>query len=242
MTPDKSLIDQHVTDSAVMLARLGDHLMTLDGLRDSQKNSALGHFGLKAKPEAYEGNLRKLVSSHIERYDAHMGGYLRYAHVLLVYMVFEDRLHAFGQVISATRRGDHFNPKKWKGSLLDKFEGYLGSLPIEAPQKSDVEILRLIRNCLVHCGGCVTESSDCEVLQRLIPTLVGVTIDEQDHIALTTEGCLKLQEGVIQYLQAIESAAGFHLWIPPEVRKNFEEHILPHLSDTTNFIPPDTKA
>src|SRR6267378_2163941 len=110
MTPEESLIDDYVTASRVILARLGDHLMTLDELRDSHKHASLDHFGLTADPAAYEGNLQQLVSSHVERFDTHMGAYLRYAHIVLTYMVFEDRLHAFGELISVTGRGASFVP------------------------------------------------------------------------------------------------------------------------------------
>jgi hypothetical protein len=231
MTPEEALIDRYVCESSVMLARLGDHLVTLDELRDSHKHDSLSHFGLSANPAAYEGDLQRLVSSHIDRYDTHMGAYLRYAHVILTYMVLEDRLHAFGEVISATHRGAAFDPDKYKGkgSLLAKFERYLSSLSLSAPLKDAVEALRLIRNCVVHCRGCLTDFGERENLQSHLPNLPGVTIDPQEHLALTTEACLRLQEGAIQYLHAIDFAAGFHMWCPPEVRKNFEEHILPHL-------------
>jgi hypothetical protein len=234
MTPDESLIDDYVTASGVMLARLGDHLVTLDELRDSHKHASLDHFGLTADPAAYEGNLQKLVSSHVERFDTHIGAYLRYAHVVLTYMVLEDRLHAFGQLISATHRGAPFVPKKGKGSLVDRFEWYLSALSLAAPSKDLVEPLRLIRNRVVHCRGCLKDFSERDRLQQYLPTLIGVTTDAQNRLMLTTEGCLRLQEGAIQYLQAIDSAAGFHLWMPPEVRKNLEEHILPHLANATD--------
>lgn len=217
-----------------MFARLADHLVTLDQLRDSHKHASLDHFGLTADPAAYKGNLQQLVSSEVERFDTHMGAYLRYAHVVLTYMVLEDRLHAFGQLIPAIRRGVPFDPTKGKGSLLDKFEQYLSALSFAAPSKTGVEALRLVRNCVVHCRGCLPDFGDRDKLREYLPTLIGVTIDARERLALKTEGCLRLQEGAIHYLHAIDSAAGFHLWSPPEVRRNFEEHILPHLASETD--------
>jgi hypothetical protein len=234
MTPEESLIDNYVTTSGVMLAGLGDHLMTLDELRDSHKHASLDHFGLTADPAAYKGNLQRVVSSHVARFDTDMGAYLRYAHVVLTYMVLEDRLHAFGQLISAMRRGAAFVSSKGKGSLLDRFERYLSALSFAGPSKDRVEALRLVRNCVVHCRGCVPDFSERHKLRQYLPTLIGVMIDAQERLGLTTEGCLRLQEGAIQYLHAIDCAAGFHLCIPPEVRRNFEEHILPHLADATD--------
>jgi len=233
MTTEEALIDRYVCESGAMLARLGDHLITLDGLRDSHKHVSLAHFGLTPDPTAYDGNLQRLVSSHLDRYDTHMGGYLRYAHVVLAYIVLEDRLHAFGQLIFATHRGSPFAPAtdKKKGSMLAKFERYLSSLSLPAPSNDAVEALRLIRNCVVHCRGCIADFGERDRLELYLPNLRGVTVDAQERLILTTEGCLRLQEGVIQYLHAIDSLAGFHLWIPDAIRRNFEEHILPHLNN-----------
>jgi hypothetical protein len=180
-----------------------------------------------------KGTSGGFVSSHVARFDTHMGSYLRYAHVVLTYMVLEDRLHAFGQLISAMRRGAPFVPKG-KGTLLDKFDRYVSALSFTAPRKDRVEALRLIRNCVVHCLGCVPDFTERDKLRQYLPTLIGAMIDAEGRLALTTEGCLKLQEGAMQYLHAIDSAAGFHIWIPPEVRRNFGEHILPHLANATN--------
>jgi len=206
-----------------MLAQLGAHLTKLDELRNSHKHASLHHFGITADPSKYQGNLRKLVLSHVDRYDIHMGTYLRYAHVVLTYMVLEDRLHAFGQLILATRRGAAFVPDKGKGSMLDKFERYLCVLSLPAPSKETVEPLLLIRNCLVHYRGCVADYGKRDSLQRYLPNLIGVTIDAQNYLTLTTEGCLTLQERASQYLHAINSAAGFRLWIPPEVQRNLQK-------------------
>ena len=231
MSPEESLIDQYVTDSGVMFARLGDHLMTLDDLRNSHKHATLNHFGLTADPTSYKGNLQKLVSSHLERYDTHMGNYLRYAHVVMTYMVLEDRLHAFGQAISATHLGPQFIPKEDKrnGSLLDKFERYFRTLSLVPPSKAAVELLRLIRNYVVHRRGLVTDA-EWGRLKKYLPNLAGMAVDAQHHLTLTTEACLGLQNGAIEYLRAINSAAGFHLRLPPEIQRNLNEHVLPYLA------------
>jgi hypothetical protein len=171
-----------------------------------------------------------------------MGTYLRYAHVILTYVVFENRLHAFGQLVSATHRGAPFLPGKGKGSLLDKFELYLHDLSLAVPPKNAVEALRLTRNCIVHCRGCVADYSEADRLKTYLPNLVGVTFDAQNLLTLTTEGCLRLQEGVIEYLRAIDATAGFHLSIPADVRKNFEEHILPHLADANRRRPDNGRG
>jgi len=229
MNTEQALIDEYIYESGAMFARLGDHLVTLDGLRDSHKQISLEHFGLTADPTAYEGNLQKLVSSHLDRFDTHMAGYLRYAHVVLAYIVMEDRLHTFGQLISETHRGSRFEAKG-KGSLLAQFERYLSTLSIPAPQKTPAEALRLVRNCIVHCRGCLADYGERESLQFILPDLHGVTLDAEERLRLTPEGCLRLQEGVERYLRAIDSAAGFRFTIPDSIRKNFEKHILPYLN------------
>jgi hypothetical protein len=225
MTAEEGLIDRYVVAGAEMLARLGDHLVTLDELRESHKHVSLEQFGLD-DATAYDGNLNTLVSSHLDRYDVHMATYLRYAHVILTYMVLENRLEAFGQLISATNRGTPFVPS---GSLLQKFERYLATLGLTVPQKDALEPLRLVRNCIVHCRGWIDRYRERSALESQIPHLVGVSFDAQSCLTFTTEGCLKLQEAVFQYLQGIDRAAGFHMQVPSAVRENFERHIAPHL-------------
>jgi hypothetical protein len=233
MTPQESLIDEYIVASGTMLAQLGCHLITLDELRNSHKHASLDRFGLTADPAAHKGNVQRVVSSHVQRFDTHMGAYLRYAHVVLTYMTLEDRLYAFGQLISLTGRGAPFVLTKGKGSLLDRFERYLSAHSLPTPSKDLVDPLRLTRNCVVHCRGCIADFGERDRLEQYLPTLIGVTIDAQNRLILTTEGCLRLQEGAIQYVHAIDSAAGFGPWVPTEVRKNFDEHILPRLASGT---------
>ena len=230
MKREEALVDKYVTDSGVMFARLGDHLLILDHLRDLHKHASLDQFGLRANPAIYEGNLGNIVISHLKRYDVHMATYLKYAHVVLTYIVLEDRLHAFGQLIAALSRGASFAPnkEKRKWSMIAKFEDYLSSLSLVPPRNDAIDALRVIRNCIVHCRGCVSGLSERErgTLQMYRSSLVGVAVDVDDRLTLTTDGCLRLQHGAMNYVWEIDSAAGFHLWIPPEVRKSFEEHIL----------------
>ena len=221
-----------------MFSQLGDNLVTLDGLREAHKLVSLEHFGLTGDPAQFDENVRKLILAHLERYDTHMGSYLKYAHVALAYMTLEDRLYAFGGLMSATHRGSSFIPaKKEKGSLLDKFERYLEANKISSPLAGAAEPLRLVRNCIVHSRGCVSDYSEGDKLRAILPTLIGVTTNAQDRLFLTAEGCLLLQETVVQYVSAINSAARFRLWTPPEVQKNFEKYILPHLSEASADNP-----
>jgi len=225
VTTEERLIDQYVTEGQVMLARLGDHLVTLDALRDRTRQSGLEAFGLHTGTAS--APFAALLSSHKDRYDVHMATYLRYAHIVLTYMVLEDRLEAFGALIAATNRGAAFAPGKGSGSLIERFESYLERITLLAPKRDAVEALRLSRNCIVHSRGRVDKAD----LRSLVPQLVGVCIDDAGALSFTTEGCLLLQESVSQYLQAIDGAAGFRMWVPTEVRENFERHIRPHLPE-----------
>lgn len=235
MSNNEELIDKYVTDSCVMFARLGDHLTTLDELRDSYKHTSLEQFGLKANPASYGSTLHDIVLAHLERCDVHMGTYLRYAHVVLTYMVLEDRLHAFGQLILATGRGAPFIPKKDKRkvSMLVKFDAYLSCLSVVRPSTDAVDALRLIRNCIVHCRGYLADLDEGsrEKLEIYLPNLFGIALDRDDRLTLTTAGCLSLQDAAMEYIRAIDSSAGFNLWIPADVRKNFEQRIRPSMSN-----------
>lgn len=213
-----------------MLAHLGDHLVTLDELRDGQKHAALAHFGFNADPNAHTGIKRQIVESHLERYDGHMATYLRYSHIVLAYLVFEDRLFAFGRILAATRKDvSDFSRRKGSGSLIAKFERYLNELSLPTPTNIAVEGLRLVRNCVVHCNGNIGDFNEREALKQFVARQTEVMINQDGKLFLTTRGCLELQEGVFDYLREINSAAGLRMWIPPEVRKSFETHILPFL-------------
>jgi hypothetical protein len=210
-----------------MLARLGDHLLTLDGLRDSHKHASLDALGLTESAPNSE-NVAALLSSHAERYDVHMANYLRYAHVALTYMIFEDRLQAFGGIVASARRGAAFVAKSNRG-LMPQFEQYLTSLKLPIPRSSGIDALRQLRNCIVHARGRIGGSKNASQLQSLVGSLEGVSIDATGRLSFTTEGCLLLQEEVIHYLHSIDSAAGFRMWIPDAVRANFQRNMRPHL-------------
>lgn len=231
MTPEEAMIDAYVTETQLMLVRLGDHLITLDELRDGQKHAALSHFGFSNDPQAHEGPARQVVESHLERYDGHMATYLRYSHVVLTYLVFEDRLSAFGKMVAATRTGASEFTRQGSGSLIAKFGRYLNQLSLSPPSAAEVEGLRLIRNCIVHCNGSVREFGERRALEQFLANQSETTIGPDDKLNLTTCGCLQLQEAVSEYLHAINSAAGLRIWIPPQVRQSFETHILPHLQE-----------
>lgn len=230
MTSEETLIDHYVTESGVMLARLGDHLLTLDELRVSHKHASLETFGL-TKTASNSGTVTALLSSHTERYDVHMANYLRYAHVVLTYMIFEDRLHAFGRVIAATKGGPEFAPKSNRG-LVPQFEKYLASLRLPIPPNGGIDALRQLRNCIVHARGCVQECRNAAELESLICRSDGVSVDTHGCLRFTTEACLRLQEAVVDYLHSVDSASGFAMWIPDEVRANFERNIAAHLRQT----------
>ena len=206
-----------------MLARLGDHLVTLDALREWTKHSALDAFGLDAA--APSNPWAAVISSHNDRYDVHMATYLRYAHIVLTYIVLEHRLEAFGALIAATRRGARFVQNQGGGSLLKRFERYLARIGVPAPNRDAIDALRLTRNCIVHCRGRV----DSAELRSLVPNLAGVSVDEAGSLSFTTEGCLLLQDAVVQYAHEIDRAAGFRLWAPSAVRQKFDRYIAPHL-------------
>jgi hypothetical protein len=219
VTTEEVLIDQYVTETQVMLARLGDHLISFDSFREEHKFSSLDQFGLRTEQtETYCENLQQLVSAHLDRFDVHMADYLRYAHVLLTYMVFENRLDAFGRLISETGKGPPFSANTGNGTLLQKFNAYLVSLSLSPPRSDTVDSLRLIRNCITHNRGRLKGASYEKSLRARLSKLVGVSADS-GSITLTTEGCLRLQEAVIQYLHGIDSAGGFHIWIPPAIRQ-----------------------
>lgn len=222
MTNEEQLIDEYVTDGEVMLARLGDHLVTLEALRDWSKHAALEAFGLGEAPASAPSSA--LLSSHNNRYDVHMATYLHYAHIVLTYMVLEHRLEAFGALIAATNRGQAFARSKGAGSLIGRFESYLVRIEVSPPKSDAIEALRLTRNCIVHCRGRVDKTD----LRSLVVDLAGVSINEAGSLKFTTEGCLMLQEGVVRYLHELDRSAGFRMWVPPSVRENFERHIARH--------------
>ena len=205
-----------------MLARLGDHLVTLDALRDWSKHAAVEAFG--SDEAAASVPVSALLSSHKERYDVHMATYLRYAHIVLTYMVLEHRLEAFGALVAATNRGSAFERNKGNGSLIERFESYLSRIGVAPPRSDAIRALRLTRNCTVHSRGRVDKAD----LRSLVPDLAGVSIDPAGSLSFTTEGCLMLQESVVRYLHELDRAAGFRMWVPASVRESFERHIAPH--------------
>jgi hypothetical protein len=231
----EKIVDDYLVYWGLSDARLGDHLCTLDQLREAEKQTALRAFGFPADPEKLEGNLRNLVESHLERYDKHMGAYLRYSHVLLTYIVFESRIYAFSSVLAATRKDAQIFKSNGNKSLIEQFEAYLKLLSITLPGQqahNDVEDLRLIRNCIVHCNGSIDglRETDKQKLQARLKVRSGISIDEEGKLTLTTECCLTLQDSVFQYMRHVDKAADFRLWIPDAVRRNFEENIAPHLN------------
>lgn len=224
-TREEALIDQFVTDTCVMDARLGDHLLTLDTLRDTGKNNSLAYFGFSADLSEHEGSIRSFVASHLERYDDHMAGYLRYAHLVLTYIILEDRLCAFGKTMHAINRGAPFDPDRHKSkggsdSTLARFDRYLQVCSILPPANEEVESLRLIRNCIVHANGRVSglkKEQEARKVRDMLPALAGVTLDCDGYLKITTEGCLVLQEGMMRYLRSLFDAVDFHIWMPADI-------------------------
>lgn len=227
MTLEQALIDRYITDTETMVARLGDHLLTLDELRDSHKHESLAAFEFDQYSVMSE-NVAALRFSHVERYDVHMANYLRYAHIVLAYMILEDRLRAFGATVAATNRGPAFAPAGNRG-LTRQFSDYLISLGLSAPSHAGIDALRVLRNCIVHGRGCLRQSKNPSKIQSLVDNLDGTSVDVNGCLIFTTRGCLRLQEAVIHYLHSIDRTAGFRIWVPNQVRASFERHIAPHL-------------
>ncbi len=224
-TPEEELIDRFVTETCIMVARLGDHLLTLDKLRDSRKNASLSNHGFSADLSEQEGSIRSFVASHLERYDDHMASYLRYAHLVLSYIVLEDRLCAFGETIHALNRGAPFDSDRHKSksgsdSTLARFDRYLQAHSIHPPANEEIECLRLIRNCIVHSNGCITgikREKEALKLRDMLPALAGVSLDCDNYLKITSEGCLVVQEGMMRYLQSLFDAVDFHIWMPADI-------------------------
>lgn len=221
-TREEELVDQYVTETCVMDARLSDHFTTFDQLRNARMNDSLSHLGFSTNLSEHDEIIRSFLTSHIERYENHMANYLRYGHVVLTYIILEDRLYSFGKTIHAIDRGTHFDPDRYKSkndsdSTLARFDRYLQAHAIPPPANDEIERLRLIRNCVVHANGRVTgikKKREAQKIRDMLPDLTGINLDADDCLDITTEGCLILQEGMMKYLRALFEAADFRMWLP----------------------------
>ena len=216
------LKDIFVTETMVIDSRLGDHIVTLDELRNRQKLESLSRFGFDPVIDQNKPYNQKMVASHLERYDVHMAKYIYYAHVILTFIVFENRLISFGKTMKLINGGQEFDPEKRcpdkaNDNIIGRFEAYLKICNIPCPDSESINDLRIVRNCLVHANGNVLglkRVQDLERLKELAPRIRGLKIDSNNVLCIDAEACLILQESMRRYFFDLMDASGFYISIP----------------------------
>lgn len=208
----------------VALAKAGDFLMTVeDSLEKIKRSSAddfLRTFGATGKPS------RRVLKSHLRRFEQDMARMLRYSCVVFLYTLFETtarRLvahlaHLYPQEPSLRQFEQNKNRRKL--GFVRNLQTWLEARP--RPIKlgcakfwDKLDDIRVIRNCIAHANGEEELTADKEPLESAVQRTEGVQFDDSRTLSLEIAFPVAVLDILTRFFQLVFREAGYHERFPP---------------------------
>lgn len=129
---------------------------------------------------------------------------IRYIWIIFTYTIFERRTRSLCQMLRECDSSIAIELNDLNGSYLDKLKTFLLKGVRVDIQKSisweKIRCLQKVRDCIVHCGGRVSESKDEKYLQTLLHQNIGLSLSPKGYLKLNDDFCNSLTEAVVLFI------------------------------------------
>ncbi len=136
---------------------------------------------------------------------------IRYTHLIFTFTIFERRARALCSVVRDCDPEISFDLKDLSGSFFEKLRLFCEkaaklALPDPALWES-IQKLQKVRDCIIHCGGCIRESRDADYIRKLISGGLGLHENSWGYLQVDSAYCEDTQNVVYEFLDALFSIA-----------------------------------
>lgn len=228
-----------ITETMVTLVRFGDFLQTVESSLQSLKESGLQEiarvFGSGGRLDSREA--KRLFNAHRKRYDRDMSRILRYSAVTSLYTLLETTARRFIDDFDKTYPGKRpFNlifRKHLHDGFVQNLRQWLELTPSPVVLRhpriwSQLDDLRIIRNCITHLNGDLTlEANHTRVTRcrEAVRRTRKIRFDATDILVLDDVFSFEVCEKLQAFFRLLFQAAGYGMPLPPgyveSLSKNF---------------------
>ena len=129
---------------------------------------------------------------------------IRYCYLTFLFTIFERRVRALLKITAELKPNISKGFSEYKGSFLDKTKAYIkDNLEIDITSSNmwaDINELQKVRDCIIHCGGQVSESRDALFLRQLFTTNK-IDLNRYDYILITDKYCHELGKSMKIFIE-----------------------------------------
>lgn len=131
---------------------------------------------------------------------------IRYVKIIFMFTILERRARALCKLIYELKNTDK-TIDDYKGSFTNRLKSYIKEyLLINFDQWTDWnDIIKFqkIRDCIIHCGGQVSESRDKEYIQKLTKDEVDFDISQPGYLYINQSYSGKIESTVIDFISTV---------------------------------------
>jgi hypothetical protein len=129
---------------------------------------------------------------------------IRYATVVFLFTIYERRTRALCSLIDEVTPIKGAALDELRGTFSDRVKDFLRARisvdPSDLPAWERLQTVQKVRDCIVHCGGRVSESRDEVFLRRVTATGIGLATSPWDYLYIDEAFCDFVEQALHDFL------------------------------------------
>jgi len=136
---------------------------------------------------------------------------IRYVYLIFLFTVLERRARALCQVVRESDPEVAIDLRDLGGTLFDRLKTFCekaARIPLaDLSLWESIQQFQKVRDCIVHCGGCIRDSRDAEYIRRVISRDCGLAESSRGYLQVGASYCSHAENKVLTFLDTFFSAA-----------------------------------
>jgi hypothetical protein len=130
---------------------------------------------------------------------------IRYTHLIFLFAILERRVRALVKLTIELRPDVKTDLSNYKGSFFERVKRFFGEhLELDLStikQWQEIILYQKLRDCIIHCGGRVTESRDEDFLRHLVADNK-IALNKGDYMLVPVGLCDAMEDCIIEFLSS----------------------------------------
>lgn len=137
---------------------------------------------------------------------------IRYAHIVFIFTVLERRARALCRAVRECDQEITIDLKDLGGgTLFERLKTFcdkVAKIPLPNPTVWEgISEFQKVRDCIIHCGGCLRESRDSNYIKKLISQDCGLAESRFGYLQVEERYCAEMEGNTLTFLNDLYSAA-----------------------------------
>ena len=132
---------------------------------------------------------------------------VRYVKVIFLFTIFERRVRALCRLVSEVDTVAGLSLDELRGTLSERVKEFLRArLSVNVSELvawDQVQTVQKVRDCILHCGGRVSESRDEQYLRLLSSGARGLSVSDWDYLYIDTQFVEAAEGAILAFLDAL---------------------------------------